>query len=206
MKRALISVSDKTGVVDFSKALVELGFELLSTGGTKKTLEENGVPVTGVDEITGFPEILEGRVKTLHPMIHGGLLAKRNSDDHMKQLDEQGIKPIDVVCVNLYPFQQTIAKPDVTPEDAIENIDIGGPSMLRAAAKNHEDLAVVVDAADYETVLSELRENGEVSKTTKRKFAAKVFRHTASYDAQIAEYMTELLVKNNLSVLRIHSN
>jgi len=135
MKRALISVSDKTGVVDFSKALVEIGFELLSTGGTKKTLEENGVPVTGVDEITGFPEILEGRVKTLHPMIHGGLLAKRNSAHHMKQLDKQGIKPIDLVCVNLYPFQQTILKPGVTAEDAIENIDIGGPSMLRAAAK-----------------------------------------------------------------------
>ncbi|MCR2823417.1 bifunctional phosphoribosylaminoimidazolecarboxamide formyltransferase/IMP cyclohydrolase [Lederbergia panacisoli] len=192
MKRALISVSDKTGVVDFSKALVELGFELLSTGGTKKTLEENGVPVTGVDQITGFPEILEGRVKTLHPMIHGGLLAKRDSEDHMKQLEKQGIKPIDLVCVNLYPFQQTISKPDVTAEDAIENIDIGGPSMLRAAAKNHEDLAVLVDSTDYETVLSELKENGEVSIGTKRKLAAKVFRHTAAYDAQIAEYMTEL--------------
>ncbi|WP_062106208.1 bifunctional phosphoribosylaminoimidazolecarboxamide formyltransferase/IMP cyclohydrolase [Bacillus niameyensis] len=193
MKRALISVSDKTGVVEFSKSLVDLGFELLSTGGTKKTLEDNGVPVIGVEEITGFPEILDGRVKTLHPFIHGGLLARRNMEDHMKQLDQQGIKPIDLVCVNLYPFQNTIEKPDVTSEDAIENIDIGGPSMLRAAAKNHEDLTVVVDADDYQKVLEEMRENGDVSNSTKRKLAAKVFRHTAAYDALIAEYMTELV-------------
>src|SRR5690606_28120490 len=193
VKRALISVSDKTGVVDFAKELVTLGFEILSTGGTKKALEENNVPVIGVDEITGFPEILEGRVKTLHPNIHGGLLAKRDDASHLEQLQQQGIQPIDLVCVNLYPFQQTIAKPDVTPEDAIENIDIGGPSMLRAAAKNHDYLTVVVDAVDYAGVLSELRENGEVSKETKRKLAAKVFRHTAAYDAQIAEYMTELV-------------
>ncbi|HLU24028.1 MAG TPA: bifunctional phosphoribosylaminoimidazolecarboxamide formyltransferase/IMP cyclohydrolase [Bacillaceae bacterium] len=193
MKRALISVSDKTGVVDFAKELVTLGFEILSTGGTKKALEENNVPVIGVDEITGFPEILEGRVKTLHPNIHGGLLAKRDDASHLEQLQQQGIQLIDLVCVNLYPFQQTIAKPDVTPDDAIENIDIGGPSMLRAAAKNHDYLTVVVDAADYAGVLSELRENGVVSKETKRKLAAKVFRHTAAYDAQIAEYMTELV-------------
>ncbi|MBS4209582.1 bifunctional phosphoribosylaminoimidazolecarboxamide formyltransferase/IMP cyclohydrolase [Bacillus sp. FJAT-50079] len=192
MKRALISVSDKTGVVEFTKELVALGFEILSTGGTKKTLEENGVSVKAVDEVTGFPEILEGRVKTLHPFIHGGLLAKRDDAGHMAQLDEQGIKPIDLVCVNLYPFQQTIAKPDVTAEDAIENIDIGGPAMLRASAKNHDHLTVVVDAADYRKVLEELRTDGEVSKTTKRWLAAKVFRHTAAYDAQIAEYMTEL--------------
>ncbi len=192
MKRALISVSDKTGIVDFTKGLVELGFEILSTGGTKKTLEENQVPVKGVEEITGFPEILEGRVKTLHPMIHGGLLAKRDSEDHMQQLADQGIRPIDLVCVNLYPFQKTIEKPDVTPEEAIENIDIGGPSMLRAAAKNHADLTVVVDAADYDLVLEELKEKGNVSPTFKRTLAAKVFRHTAAYDALIAEYMTQL--------------
>ncbi|MBS4179470.1 bifunctional phosphoribosylaminoimidazolecarboxamide formyltransferase/IMP cyclohydrolase [Lederbergia citrea] len=192
MKRALISVSDKTGVVEFTKELVKLGFEVLSTGGTKKALEDSGVPVKGVEEITGFPEILEGRVKTLHPFIHGGLLAKRNESSHLKQLEEQGIQPIDLVCVNLYPFQQTISKPDVTPENAIENIDIGGPAMLRASAKNHDHLTVVVDAADYENVLAELRESGEVRKETKRKLAAKVFRHTAAYDAQIAEYMTEL--------------
>ena len=192
MKRALISVSDKTGIVEFTKELIELGFEVLSTGGTKKTLEENGLQVKGVEEITGFPEILEGRVKTLHPFIHGGLLAKTNDAGHMKQLEDQGIQPIDLVCVNLYPFQQTIANPDVTPEDAIENIDIGGPAMLRASAKNHESITVVVDASDYGDVLSELRKNGEVSLATKRKLAAKVFRHTAAYDAHIAEYMTEL--------------
>ncbi|GIN73270.1 bifunctional purine biosynthesis protein PurH [Bacillus sp. J14TS2] len=192
MKRALISVSDKTGIVDFTKGLVDLGFEILSTGGTKKALEENQVPVKGVEEITGFPEILEGRVKTLHPLIHGGLLAKRDSEDHLKQLAEQGIQPIDLVCVNLYPFQKTIEKSDVTPEEAIENIDIGGPSMLRAAAKNHADLTVVVDAADYDEVIGELKEKGAVSSLFKRKLAAKVFRHTAAYDALIAEYMTEL--------------
>lgn len=192
MKRALISVSDKTGVVEFTKQLIELGFEILSTGGTKKVLEEGGLDIKGVDDITGFPEILEGRVKTLHPMIHGGLLAKRSDAGHMKQLDEQGIQPIDLVCVNLYPFQQTIAKPNVTAEDAIENIDIGGPAMLRASAKNHEHITVLVDSLDYEQVLEEMRAQGEVSKETKRKLAAKVFRHTAAYDAYIAEYMTEL--------------
>ncbi|MCM3110588.1 bifunctional phosphoribosylaminoimidazolecarboxamide formyltransferase/IMP cyclohydrolase [Lederbergia lenta] len=192
MKRALISVSDKTGVVEFTKQLIELGFEILSTGGTKKVLEEGGLDIKAVDDITGFPEILEGRVKTLHPMIHGGLLAKRDDSGHMEQLDEQGIQPIDLVCVNLYPFQQTIAKPNVTAEDAIENIDIGGPAMLRASAKNHEYITVLVDSLDYEQVLEEMRAQGEVSKETKRKLAAKVFRHTAAYDAYIAEYMTEL--------------
>src|SRR5690606_36752175 len=193
VKRALISVSDKTGVVDFAKELVTLGFENLSTGGTKKALEENNAPVIGVDEITGIPEILEGRVKTLHPNIHGGLLDKRDDASHLEQLQQQGIQLIDLVCVNLYPFQQTIAKPDGTPDDAIENIYSGGPPMLRAAAKNHDYLRVVVDSADYAGVLSELRENGVVLKETKRKLAAKVFRHTAAYDAQIAEYMTELV-------------
>lgn len=193
MKRALISVSDKTGVVEFTKSLVELGFEILSTGGTKRTLEENAIPVKGVEEVTGFPEILDGRVKTLHPFIHGGLLARRDIESHLEQLKEQGIQLIDLVCVNLYPFQKTIEKPDVTPEDAIENIDIGGPSMLRAAAKNHQDVTVVVDAADYEKVVSELREAGKVSVETNRKLAAKVFRHTAAYDALIAEYMTDLV-------------
>lgn len=192
LKRALISVSDKSGIVEFTKELVQLGFEILSTGGTKKILDENGIATTAVDEITGFPEILEGRVKTLHPKVHGGLLAKQDDPSHMGQLEAQGIKPIHLVCVNLYPFQQTIAKPNVTPEDAIENIDIGGPAMLRAAAKNHDSLTVVVDAADYDVVLSQLRENGEVSKETRRSLAAKVFRHTAAYDAQIAEYMTDL--------------
>ncbi|WNS76016.1 bifunctional phosphoribosylaminoimidazolecarboxamide formyltransferase/IMP cyclohydrolase [Bacillus sp. DTU_2020_1000418_1_SI_GHA_SEK_038] len=191
-KRALISVSDKSGVAEFAKALSELGFEILSTGGTKTALEEIGLPVTGVSDVTGFPEILEGRVKTLNPLIHGGLLAKFDEPSHKKQLDEHQIQPIHVVCVNLYPFQQTIAKPDVTVEDAIENIDIGGPAMLRASAKNHEYVTVVVDPSDYETVLSQLKQNGEVEKETRRKLAAKVFRHTAAYDAMIAEYMTKL--------------
>ncbi|GLB61913.1 bifunctional phosphoribosylaminoimidazolecarboxamide formyltransferase/IMP cyclohydrolase [Cytobacillus sp. NCCP-133] len=191
-KRALISVSDKGGVTEFAQALSELGFEIVSTGGTKKALEESGVPVISVSDVTGFPEILEGRVKTLNPMIHGGLLAKHGEADHKKQLGEHGIQPIQVVCVNLYPFQQTIAKPDVTVEDAIENIDIGGPAMLRASAKNHKYVAVVVDPADYETVLSQLKESGEVKRETRRKLAAKVFRHTAAYDAMIAEYMTDL--------------
>lgn len=196
MKRALISVSDKTGIIEFAKGLLELGVEILSTGGTKKALEEAGLVVTGVDDVTGFPEILEGRVKTLHPFIHGGLLAKR-IPEHLEQLNQQGITPIDLVCVNLYPFQQTIAKPNVTEEDAIENIDIGGPTMLRSAAKNHDYVTVVVDAQDYDGVLAELKANGAVSKETNKRLAAKVFRHTASYDAYIADYMTNLVEEEN---------
>lgn len=196
MKRALISVSDKTGIIEFAKGLLELGVEILSTGGTKKALEEAGLVVTGVEDVTGFPEILEGRVKTLHPFIHGGLLAKR-IPEHLEQLNQQGITPIDLVCVNLYPFQQTIAKPNVTEEDAIENIDIGGPTMLRSAAKNHDYVTVVVDAQDYDGVLAELKANGTVSKETNKRLAAKVFRHTASYDAYIADYMTNLVGEEN---------
>ncbi|MGE8207711.1 bifunctional phosphoribosylaminoimidazolecarboxamide formyltransferase/IMP cyclohydrolase [Heyndrickxia sp. NPDC080065] len=196
MKRALISVSDKTGIIEFAKGLLELGVEIISTGGTKKALEEAGLSVIGVEDVTGFPEILEGRVKTLHPFVHGGLLAKR-VPEHMKQLEEQGITPIDLVCVNLYPFQQTISKPNVTEEDAIENIDIGGPTMLRSAAKNHDYVTVVVDAQDYDAVLAELKSNGEVSKATNKRLAAKVFRHTASYDSYIADYMTKLVGEEN---------
>ncbi|MBA4538238.1 bifunctional phosphoribosylaminoimidazolecarboxamide formyltransferase/IMP cyclohydrolase [Bacillus aquiflavi] len=191
-KRALISVSDKTGVAEFAKQLSELGFEIISTGGTSKALIESGVPVIGISEVTGFPEILEGRVKTLHPMIHGGLLAKFAEQTHKEQLEKHQIEKIDLVCVNLYPFQQTIAKEGVTTEEAIENIDIGGPTMLRAAAKNNEYVTVVVDPSDYQTVIDELTANGETTKETRRKLAAKVFRHTAAYDALIAEYMTHL--------------
>lgn len=191
-KRALISVSDKTGVAEFAKSLADLGFEIISTGGTKAVLKENGIPVMGISEVTGFPEILEGRVKTLHPKIHGGLLAKFNDESHKAQTLEHEISRIDVVCVNLYPFQQTIAKPGVTTEQAIENIDIGGPAMLRASAKNHEYVTVVVDPKDYEVVLGELSEAGDTKFETRRKLAAKVYRHTAAYDAMIAEYMTEL--------------
>ncbi|MEH7114908.1 bifunctional phosphoribosylaminoimidazolecarboxamide formyltransferase/IMP cyclohydrolase [Neobacillus niacini] len=191
-KRALISVSDKNGISDFAKELVSLGFEIISTGGTKKALQEQGIPVLGVSDVTGFPEILEGRVKTLNPFIHGGLLAKHDDDQHQKQLEEHNIDPIQIVCVNLYPFQQTIEKPDVTAEDAIENIDIGGPAMLRASAKNHQYVTVVVDPIDYNKVIEELKADGKTTLETRRKLAAKVFRHTAAYDALIAEYMTEL--------------
>lgn len=191
-KRALISVSNKNGIIEFAKNLVSLGFELVSTGGTKKALQEQGIPVLSVSDVTGFPEILEGRVKTLNPFIHGGLLAKHDDAEHQSQLKEHQIQPIQLVCVNLYPFQQTIEKPDVTVADAIENIDIGGPTMLRASAKNHQYVTVVTDPADYEKVVEELKENGETSLETRRKLAAKVFRHTAAYDALIAEYMTNL--------------
>ena len=202
-KRALISVSDKTGIVEFAQGLKEAGFEIISTGGTSKTLQDNGVDVIGISEITGFPEILDGRVKTLHPNVHAAVLAKHGDDGHKAQLAEHHIEPIQLVCVNLYPFQSTISKPDVTVEDAIENIDIGGPTMLRSSAKNHEYVTVIVDSEDYPTVLAELKENGDVSKTTNRRLAAKVFRHTAAYDAVISEYMTELAEEENPESLTV---
>jgi phosphoribosylaminoimidazolecarboxamide formyltransferase / IMP cyclohydrolase len=202
-KRALISVSDKNGISDFAKELVSLGFEIISTGGTKKALQEQGIPVLSVSEVTGFPEILEGRVKTLNPLIHGGLLAKHDDEQHQKQLEEHSIDPIQIVCVNLYPFQQTIAKPEVTTKDAIENIDIGGPTMLRASAKNHQYVTVVVDPADYKTVIEELKADGKTALETRRKLAAKVFRHTAAYDALIAEYMTELAQEETPETLTV---
>jgi len=188
MKRALISVSDKTGLVEFAKGLVALNFDIVSTGGTKKTLEEAGLEVLNIDEVTGFPEILEGRVKTLHPKVHGGLLAKRNDDHHIAQVKENEIEYIDLVCVNLYPFAATLANPNSTHEEKIENIDIGGPSMLRSAAKNFNDVTVVVDAKDYELVLDELKSGGDTTLTTRQRLAGKVFNHTAAYDAMIAGY------------------
>jgi phosphoribosylaminoimidazolecarboxamide formyltransferase/IMP cyclohydrolase len=187
--RALISVSDKSGIVEFSKKLVDLGVEIVSTGGTAKKLIESGVPVIGISEVTGFPECLDGRVKTLHPNIHAGLLAIRGNEEHMKQIEELEVTPIDLVVVNLYPFKATIMKDNVTREVAIENIDIGGPTMLRSAAKNYGDVAVVVDPADYEVVLKELKENKEVSADTKFYLSSKVFEHTAAYDTLIANYM-----------------
>jgi phosphoribosylaminoimidazolecarboxamide formyltransferase/IMP cyclohydrolase len=190
-KRALVSVSNKEGIVPFVKGLLEQGVEVISTGGTKKLLQENDLDVIGISEVTGFPEIMDGRVKTLHPNIHGGLLAVRDNEKHMEQINELGIQPIDFVIVNLYPFKETITKEDVTFEQAIENIDIGGPTMIRSAAKNHEFVTVVVDPSDYDTVLAELKENGKVSVEVNRKLAAKVFRHTAAYDALIAEYLTK---------------
>jgi phosphoribosylaminoimidazolecarboxamide formyltransferase/IMP cyclohydrolase len=185
-QRALVSVADKRGIVELARRLVELSFEIVSTGGTAAALRAGGVPVTDVAEVTGFPEIMDGRVKTLHPRIHGGLLARRGSDDAV--LAEHGIDLIDLVVVNLYPFEDTIARPDVTEADAIENIDVGGPAMLRAAAKNHERVIVVVDHADYEPVLSALAK-APVRAETKRRLAAKAFAHTARYDAAISGYL-----------------
>ena len=191
-KRALLSVSDKSGILEFAQVLEEMNYEILSTGGTKRFLEENGVSITAVDEVTNFPEILGGRVKTLHPLVHGGLLAKHDDAQHQSEMAENGISPIDIVCVNLYPFRDTISKPDVTVDDAIENIDIGGPTMLRSAAKNHAYVTVIVDATDYERVATELRGQGATTPETRRRLAAKVFRHTAAYDSYISNYLTEL--------------
>ena len=191
-KQALLSVSDKVGIVDFARGLVSKGYHILSTGGTAKLLAKEGVEVEEVADYTGFPEMLDGRVKTLNPKIHAGILARRPIPEHMAALKEHGIDPIDIVCVNLYPFEQTIARPDCTLDLAIENIDIGGPTMIRAAAKNYESVAVVVDPADYETVLAELDAYGEVQAATRFALAKKVFAHTARYDGMITNYLTSL--------------
>ncbi len=187
MKRALISVSNKNNITDFAKGLSELGIEVISTGGTLKSLQESGVDAIAIDEVTGFPEIMDGRVKTLHPKVHGGLLGKRSNPDHMKQMEENDIQPIDIVVVNLYPFKETLQKAGVSKEEIIENIDIGGPTMLRSAAKNFEDVLVIVDPEDYPRVLEALKVVN-VSLELRQQLAAKVFRHTANYDAMIAGY------------------
>lgn len=189
--RALVSVSDKTGLVPFVKGLQKLGWEIIATGGTQKLLEESGVKTIGISEVTGFPEICDGRVKTLHPKVHGGILARRDVPEHMATLAEQGISTIELVCVNLYPFRQTIAKPGVTMEDAIENIDIGGPSMVRSAAKNWKAVTIVCDPSDYATVLDEIESNGFTSDDTRLKLSAKAYTHTAEYDMMISTYMRE---------------
>ncbi|KGR76604.1 bifunctional phosphoribosylaminoimidazolecarboxamide formyltransferase/IMP cyclohydrolase [Ureibacillus sinduriensis] len=199
-KRALISVSNKEGILEFAKELVALDYEILSTGGTKKMLQDNNVPVTAVDEVTKFPEILDGRVKTLNPFIHGGLLGKFDEPSHQAQMNEHGIEPIEIVCVNLYPFVETISKPDVTWDDAIENIDIGGPTMLRSAAKNHQYVTVIVDSSDYAKVLAELKGQGATTLETRKRLAAKVFRHTAAYDSYISNYLTEEEFPENLTM------
>lgn len=191
MTRALISVSDKTGVIDFAKGLRAAGIEIISTGGTKTALEEAGIETISIDEVTGFPEMMDGRVKTLHPKIHGGLLGRRDSESHMEAMEKEAIQPIDIVCVNLYPFKETILKAETTEADAIENIDIGGPSMLRSAAKNHAFVTAIVDPLDYAIVLAEIQQEGYTTLATRRKLAAKVFRHTAAYDALIGQYLTE---------------
>ncbi|HXG29442.1 MAG TPA: bifunctional phosphoribosylaminoimidazolecarboxamide formyltransferase/IMP cyclohydrolase [Nevskiales bacterium] len=190
IRRALISVSDKSGVVDLARALAALGVHILSTGGTAKLLAQAGIAVTEVSDFTGSPEIMDGRVKTLHPKIHGGILGRRGTDDAVMR--QQGIEPIDLIAVNLYPFEATVAKPGCTLEDAIENIDIGGPTLLRAAAKNHADVTVVVDAADYARVLAELEQHGGVTEATRRELATKVFEHTARYDGAIANWLGAL--------------
>ena len=190
IQRALVSVSKKDGLIDFAKGLSEMGVEILSTGGTAKLLKDNGIPVIQVSNYTGFPEIMDGRIKTLHPLIHGGLLGRRDNEKHLEEMKKHGIKPIDMVVVNLYPFEDTISKEGVKLDEAIENIDIGGPSMLRSSAKNFQDVAVVVNSDDYEDILAEMEENdGAISYDTKMKLSVKAFKHTARYDSLISKYL-----------------
>jgi len=194
IKRALISVSDKQGVLDFARALAGFGVAFLSTGGTAKMLRDAGLPVTDVSEYTGFPEMMDGRVKTLHPKVHGALLGLRSNPEHQRLMREHGIEPIDMLVVNLYPFEQVTAKSGCTLEEAIENIDIGGPAMLRSAAKNYQSVTVITDPADYETVIEEMKSSGgKVSARTNFRLAAKVFKRTADYDRMIAAYLKERL-------------
>jgi len=192
IQRAIISLSDKTGILDFAKELQSFGVEFLSTGGTAKTLREGGLNVTDVSEYTGFPEMLDGRVKTLHPKVHGGLLGIRDNPAHAQKMKEHNIRPIDMVVINLYPFEATIAKPNCTLEDAIENIDIGGPAMLRAGAKNYPYVTVIVDPNDYRPSLDEMKKNaGAVSKETNFRLAKKVYALTARYDKAITDYLAK---------------
>lgn len=190
VQRALISVSDKTGIVEFATSLAEMGVELISTGGTEKLLKESGIDVKNISEITNFPECLDGRVKTLHPKVHGGILGIRDNEDHQRQMDELEILPIDMVVVNLYPFKETLLKPDSSHQDIVENIDIGGPTMLRSAAKNYNDVAVITDPADYDRVIEAMK-SGAIPVEVKMELAWKVFEHTAHYDALIAGYFRE---------------
>src|SRR5208337_4871865 len=200
IQRALLSVSDKTGLVPFAQTLAAAGIELISTGGTAKTLREAGLTVKDISEHTGFPEMLDGRVKTLHPKVHGGLLFIRGNETHEATVKAHGIAPIDLVVVNLYPFEQTVAKPNVTLHDAIENIDIGGPSMLRSAAKNHDSVTVVVDPSDYAEVARQISENGNTTLELRRALAAKVFARTAAYDAAIAAHLQKEFAANKNSL------
>lgn len=193
IKRALLSVSDKTGIVELARFLHENGVELISTGGTMKTIREAGIPVTYVSDVTGFPEIMDGRVKTLNPKIHGAILAVRSNPEHMAALAEHGITPIDLVVVNLYPFKETISKPGVTEAEAIENIDIGGPAMVRASAKNFKDVVIVTYPSRYAELMQQLRETGDVDQKTRRELAAEAFAHTHEYDGMISEYLKAAL-------------
>ena len=192
IKRALISVSNKLGAVDLAKKLSKCGVEIISTGGTGKAIRAAGVPVTYVSDLTGFPEIMNGRVKTLNPKIHGGILAVRDNPEHVRQMQENDISPIDLVVVNLYPFKKTVAKPNVTLEDAIENIDIGGPAMIRAAAKNFKYVTVVTNPERYDEIAALIKEHGEVPLDVRKKLAAEAFAHTADYDAAITKYLSEI--------------
>jgi len=192
IQRAIISLSDKTGIMEFARALQTFGVEILSTGGTAKALRESGLNIMDVSEYTGFPEMLDGRVKTLHPKIHGGLLGIRDNPGHAQKMKEHGIRGIDMVVVNLYPFEATVAKPSCTLEEAVENIDIGGPSMLRAGAKNYPYVTVIVDPGDYKPILEEMKKNGgAVSKESNFRLAKKVFLLTARYDKAISEYLAK---------------
>jgi phosphoribosylaminoimidazolecarboxamide formyltransferase / IMP cyclohydrolase len=195
--RALISLTDKSGIEDFAKALTGLGIELLSTGGTAKKLRDSGIPVKDVSEFTGFPEMLDGRVKTLHPLVHGGILNQRENNEHQRQCAAHGIKPIDLVAVNLYAFEKTVADPNCPLDEAIENIDIGGPTLLRASAKNFHDVTVIVDPADYAIVLAEIKETGNTTLKTRFRLAVKVFQLTSAYDTAIANWLTKVSVDSN---------
>ena len=197
IKRALLSVSDKRGIVEFGKELAAMGVDIISTGGTMKALRDAGVPVTAVQDVTGFPEMMDGRVKTLHPKIHGAILAMRDHESHVQAMKDHGITPIDLVVVNLYPFRETIAKPDVTLADAIENIDIGGPCMVRAAAKNNKFVAIVTNPDMYGEIAEPLKKDGELSDAYRLNLARLAFTHTAEYDAAIAAYLTEEVRKGD---------
>ena len=197
IKRALISLTDKSGIEDFARELADLGVELLSTGGTAARLREAGLEVIDVSEFTGFPEMLDGRVKTLHPKVHGGILHQRSNPDHISQCEAHGLQPIDLVAVNLYAFEKTTASPDCLLEDAIENIDIGGPTLLRASAKNFHDVTVVVDPADYAKIIKEIKETGATTLKTRFKLARKVFALTSSYDTAISEWLEKMDVATN---------
>lgn len=197
VERALISLTDKSGIEDFARALTAIGVEILSTGGTAKKMRAAGITVTDVSEFTGFPEMLDGRVKTLHPLVHGGILNQRENSDHQQQCREHGIRDIDIVAVNLYAFGKTVADPTCSLADAIENIDIGGPTLLRAAAKNFRDVTVIVDPADYEQVLAEIKKTGNTTLKTRFKLAVKVFKLTSSYDTTIADWLARVDVDAN---------
>lgn len=193
IKRALLSVSDKTGIIELAKFLNENGVEIISTGGTMKAIKDAGIPVTYVSDVTGFPEIMDGRVKTLNPKIHGAILAVRSNPEHVKAMEEHNIKPIDLVVVNLYPFKETISKPNVTEAEAIENIDIGGPAMVRASAKNFKDVVIVTYPSRYEGLMKMLKETGDVDAHTRKELAMEAFTHTHEYDGMISAYLKETL-------------